>query len=83
MSRITTTVSAAAIAAASAVAAIAAEPVLEPKTQAFIDQLAGAPPIYTLSPKDARDVLAGAQKGDVKKLAADIEDRVLNIGPTG
>jgi acetyl esterase len=83
MSRITTTVSAAAIAAASAVSAIAAEPVLEPKTQSFIDSLAGAPPIYTLSPKDARDVLAGAQKGDVKKLAADVEDRVLDIGPTG
>lgn len=83
MSKITTTVSAAAIAAASAVAAVAAEPVLEPKTQAFIDSLAGAPPIYTLSPADAREVLAGAQKGKVKKLAADVQDKVLAIGPTG
>lgn len=87
MSKITTTVSAAAIAAASAIItpslAIAGDVVLEPKTQAFINSLAGAPPIYTLSPADARNVLAGAQKGDVKKLAADEENKVLAIGPTG
>ena len=35
---------------------------LEPATQAFIDSLAGATPIYTLSPEAARPVLAGAQK---------------------
>lgn len=87
MSKITNTVSAAAIVAASAAAiptaAHAGDVVLEPKTQAFIDSLAGAPPIYTLSPADARDVLAGAQKGNVKKLTAIEEDKVLNIGPTG
>ncbi|NEK55899.1 alpha/beta hydrolase fold domain-containing protein, partial [Rhizobium leguminosarum] len=36
-----------------------------------------------LSPVDARNVLAGAQKGDVKKLAAQEEDRVIKAGPTG
>jgi acetyl esterase len=37
--------------------------ILEPVTQAFIDQLTavGGPPIYTLSPTAARAVLADAQ----------------------
>jgi acetyl esterase len=87
MSRITNTVSAAAIAAASAAVtpsiAAAGDVVLEPKTQGFIDSLAGAPPIYTLSPTDARNLLAGAQKGDVRKLTAVVQDKVLNVGPTG
>ena len=57
---------------------------LEPTTQAFIDSLAGAKPIYTLSPKAARDVLAGAQKSVSVTLApASSEDRILKIGPTG
>ncbi|WP_133646149.1 alpha/beta hydrolase [Paraburkholderia flava] len=77
------------IVAASAGTALAsgayAAPVLEPATQAFIDGLAahGGPPIYTLSPADARNVLAGAQSQPVAKLPAHIEDRVLPIGPTG
>jgi hypothetical protein len=43
--------------------------VLEPVTQAFIDQLtaAGGPPIYTLSPTAARAVLANAQAMPVEK----------------
>ena len=57
---------------------------LEPSTQAFIDSLAGAKPIYTLSPKAARDVLAGAQKSvSVTFAPASSEDRILKIGPTG
>ena len=57
---------------------------LEPTTQAFIDSLAGAEPIYTLSPQAARDVLAGAQKSVSVTLApASSEDRILKIGPTG
>ncbi len=55
---------------------------LEPTTQAFIDSLAGATPIYTLSPEAARNVLAGAQKsGSVKLAPARSEDRVLNGHP--
>ena len=36
---------------------------LEPTTQSFIDALsaAGGPPLYTLSPAEARGILAGAQ----------------------
>lgn len=82
MSTIKTAVSAAAILAASAIGAFA-DPVLEPTTQKFIDSLAGSKPIYTFSPADARNILAGAQKGDVKKLAAQEEDKVIKAGPTG
>jgi acetyl esterase len=57
---------------------------LEPATQAFIDSLASAKPIYTLSPKEARAVLAGAQKSVSVTLApASSEDRVLEVGPKG
>lgn len=57
---------------------------LEPSTQAFVDSLAGAKPIYALPVGDARNVLAGAQKSVTVKLApATAEDRVLNVGPTG
>lgn len=82
MSGIKTAVSAAAILAASAIGAFA-DPVLEPTTQKFIDSLAGSKPIYTFSPDEARNILAGAQKGDVKKLAAREEDKVIKVGPTG
>lgn len=57
---------------------------LEPTTQAFIDSLADAKPIYTLSTEAARNVLADAQKSVSVKLApARSEDRVLNVGPKG
>lgn len=57
---------------------------LEPTTQAFIDSLADATPIYTLSTEAARNVLADAQKSVSVKLApARSEDRVLNVGPKG
>src|SRR5215471_9656263 len=57
---------------------------LEPTTQKFIDSLAGATPIYTLSPEAARNVLAGAQRSVSVELApARSEDRVLNVGPNG
>ena len=63
----------------------AAAPVLEPTTQKFMDALAaaGGPPIYTLSPDAARDVLAGAQAQPVAKLPAAIEDTTFPVGPTG
>jgi acetyl esterase len=60
-----------------------AEPTLELHTQEFVDSLAGAPPIYTLSPADARSVLARAQSIPVGKPSAQIEDMVLPVGPTG
>lgn len=62
---------------------VAAGPVLDPKVQAIIDGLAGGPPIYTLSPAQAREVLVGAQSASVSAPAVEIEDRVLPVGPTG
>jgi acetyl esterase len=61
------------------------KPILEPQTQAFIDALTaqGGKPLYELSYADARKLLEDAQAGEVTKLPADIEDRVLPVGPTG
>ena len=60
-------------------------PVLEPATQKFIDALtaAGGPPLYTLTPTAAREVLASAQRQPVPKLPASIEDTTFPVGPTG
>jgi acetyl esterase len=60
-------------------------PVLEAKTQGFIDALTaqGGKPIYELSYADARKVLEDAQSGNIAKLPADIEDKILPAGPTG
>ena len=61
------------------------QPILKPKTQAFIDALAaqGGKPIYELSYADARQVLEDAQAGAIATLPADIEDQVVPVGPTG
>ena len=57
---------------------------LELTTKAFIDSLAGAKPLYTLSPEAARNVLAVAQKSVSVTLApARGDDRILNVGPKG
>lgn len=58
---------------------------LEPITGRFIEQLsaAGGPPIHTLTPQQARQVLAGAQAGPVSRPAANIEDHAFPVGPTG
>jgi acetyl esterase len=58
---------------------------LDPDVAAFLQALEaqGGPPLYTLSPKDAREVLLRVQQSvKVAAPAADIEDRVIN-GPTG
>ncbi len=59
--------------------------VLEPAAQALADALAtaGGPPLYTLSPKDARAVLDQAQAGDVAMAPADIEEHTIPGGPDG
>ena len=63
----------------------AGNPVVEPNTQAFLDELAakGGPQIYELSVEDARGVLGAAQGGKVPKLPAEIEDRTIPGGPKG
>ena len=59
------------------------DPTLELHTHQFVDSLAGAPPIYTLSPADARAVLVRAQSIPVGKPSAQVEDMALPVGPTG
>jgi acetyl esterase len=65
--------------------AAGASPVLEPITQKLIDGLAaaGGPPIYTLTPQAARDLLTRVQETPVKKAPASIEDTTFPVGPTG
>lgn len=60
--------------------------VIEPHTQAWLDMLAeaGGPPLYELSPQEAREVLRAVQSSvAVELLPADIEDRMIPGGPTG
>jgi acetyl esterase/lipase len=63
-------------------------PVIEPRTKAWLDELeaaaAGSPPLYELSPQDAREVLRSIQASVPVELApAEIEDRSITGGPTG
>lgn len=50
---------------------------LEKQTKAFIDALTagGGPPIYTLSPEEARNVLRSAQGVDGNAITTEIDDR--------
>lgn len=59
--------------------------VLEPAAQALADALAAndGPPLYTLSPDDARAVLDGAQAGSVTMAPAEIEEHTIPGGPDG
>src|SRR5260370_13086987 len=43
----------------------------------------GGPPLYMLSPPDARAVLAGVQAGEIIRYEADSEDCTINGGPSG
>jgi len=59
---------------------------LETNTLAFLKALEaqGGPPIYTLSPADARSALLGLQaSANITKPPADSEDRTIKGGPTG
>jgi acetyl esterase/lipase len=59
---------------------------VEQKTRAFLESLQkeGGPPIYTLSPKDARAVLSNLQASvPVTMLPAAIENRTISGGPNG
>ena len=58
---------------------------LEPITQRFIDDLmaVGGPLVYTLSPADARALLARQQSVPTAKPDAHIEDATFPVGPKG
>lgn len=82
--RLSSTLSAALLTASLSAATAAHAQPLEPATQTFIDGLAGAPPIYTLAPGDARCVLSSLQANREVALApASVERRTLPVGPGG
>src|SRR5690242_16650173 len=53
---------------------------IEPRTRAFLEEVnaQGGPPLYTLSPKQARGVLSGLQAMPVARPPADIEERTIS-----
>ena len=56
---------------------------LEPTTQRFIDSLAGLPPLATMTPEAAHQLLTDLQAKPVAMRPADIEDTTWPVGPTG
>jgi acetyl esterase/lipase len=56
---------------------------LEPTTQQFINGLAGARPLYELTPAEAHQVLTDLQPAPVAKRPADFVDTTFPVGPTG
>jgi hypothetical protein len=60
-------------------------PTVENKTKLFLEKLqqSGGPPLYTLTPTEARNVLSGLQAGPIEKLLAEIENKTLPGGPNG
>jgi acetyl esterase len=55
---------------------------VDPAIQEWLKTLSG-PPIYALSPADARKVLDKVQEFPVTKLPSEIEDRTIPVGPLG
>ncbi len=64
---------------------IAPIPSLDATIERFLQTLAaqGGPPLYTLSPTEARAVLAGVQAGEGVRFEADSEECIISGGPTG
>jgi len=61
------------------------KPHLTAQTQEFINKLeaAGDPPLYTLTPEQAREVLNKAQSGSVKLPDVETNDLEMPVGPGG
>ena len=64
-------------------AASSRSPHLTKATKAFVDAITAEnnPPLYTLPPQAARRILADAQGKPIKKLAMDMHDEDLPVGP--
>src|SRR5215207_9334683 len=62
---------------------IAPQIILDPAARAFLDALAaaGGPPIFTLSPSEARGVLDRLQSGDTAMSPAAVEPTPSRVGP--
>jgi acetyl esterase len=64
---------------------IASQIILDPAAQAFLDALAaaGGPPIFGLSPSEARGVLDRLQSGNTAMAPAEVEPHTIPGGPSG
>ena len=60
-------------------------PTVENNTKLFLQKLqqSGGPPLYTLTPTEARNVLSGLQAGPIEKLPAEIVNKTIPGGPNG
>jgi acetyl esterase len=58
---------------------------VEKNTKLFLENLqqSGGPPLYTLTPTEARKVLSGLQAAPIEKLPAEIESKSIPVGPNG
>ncbi|MDX1372290.1 MAG: alpha/beta hydrolase, partial [Nitrososphaeraceae archaeon] len=58
---------------------------IENNTRLFLESLQKnpGPPIHTLTPSDARNVLSGVQATPIEKLPAEIENKTIPGGPNG
>jgi len=58
---------------------------VERNTRIFLESLQknAGPPLYTLTPNEARNVLSGLQSGEIQKLPAEIENKTIPGGPSG
>ena len=58
---------------------------VENNTKLFLEKLqqSGGPPLSTLTPTEARQVLSGLQAAPIKKLPAEIENKTIPGGPNG
>ena len=56
---------------------------VENNTKLFLEKLqqSGGPPLYTLTPSEARTVLSGLQAAPIEKLPAEIENKTIPVGP--
>jgi acetyl esterase/lipase len=58
---------------------------VEKNTREFLEKLllSKGPPLYKVSPEQARGVLSGLQAGNIQKLPADVETRTITGGSIG
>src|SRR5919206_2583990 len=58
---------------------------VEKNTKLFLEKLqqSGGPPLYTLTPTEARKVLSWLQTAPIEKLPAEIENKTIPVGPNG
>lgn len=59
--------------------------VLDPMTSKLLEAIAamGAPPLYELTPQEARDALVAVQRVDLEAPPTTVEAETLQVGPTG